>query len=949
MAIQNIVRFNWDIKKLVLIVFLSFLSLCSRAQRIDFMTPDFNKVDGWEQERSNFINGPDGYSALQDTSHMHGTDLISKRITGFYPEVFETVWNFWVLCTFDNNSVNNFQVFLIANGKNPDDENFKGIALGTGFKPKYSNVSLVYYDCGTTTVLYTDDTPLKKGAKTIFDVKRKTNGVWSVNGNDIFAEDSFKFWEADYLITSFSFSNVGASRFGFGFTDLYQSPDGDYHPSSVDSALILSSSAIRIFNNARLDASAAQNVGNYSLSGRHPQKIDYRFYYTDIYFEEGAISSGTALRLDVDNLTDIWGNAVEPFSQTFYQAGREDIVINEIMVDLNPAPFALPRNKYVELFNASARDLRLDGYTFCINGLEYEMPDIIFPGGGYLILCASDSAFVNYGPFANILQESKLTVSDKTLTVRNKVSALVDSVSYSDRLYNDPTRGGGGYSMERRDPRNSCAGAGNWHASTDLSGGTPGRINSQYQVYVDNTVPVLVGCKTLSPREFRMEFSEPVMEARVLLNGEEPDSWQLADNSITVSFAKPMRGGGNIIVAQATDICRTAGPGDTVSIEYRPFDVESIFAVSAYQLIITFSCGLSEVSTGNFQLSDGQIPILCEFTSDGRRHLMLTFADDFASEKKYRLSVRNLCNSIGEIIDGRDFGFRYHAPVGGDLLINEVMYYPNVGEKRYVEIYNNSGSDVFLYGITLRHHSAGLDVCKSAMSQSHSILPDGGYAVLAADTASVCSVYGADSGKMAYCPGMPALNTGKGYVVLLSADGNILDSMYYEKSMHSAILQSVRGVALERVSPLEDSMEPGNWQSAQANSRFATPGRRNSVSESAGGQEIPDGESAGRGEEVYMENQLIRPGDMDRALRLVLDIPRQNVCVSASVYDEGGRPRRSLVTQEMVYPGCEILWDARDDHGSFCSMGMYIVLIKAWDPTGWTKNYKMVCVVGSGR
>ena len=36
-----------------------------------------------------------------------------------------------------------------------------------------------------------------------------------------------------------------------------------------------------------------------------------------------------------------------------FQAKPSEIVINEIMADVSPAPFALPEKKYVELFNKS--------------------------------------------------------------------------------------------------------------------------------------------------------------------------------------------------------------------------------------------------------------------------------------------------------------------------------------------------------------------------------------------------------------------------------------------------------------------------------------------------------------------------------------------------------------------------------------------------------------------
>ncbi len=939
-----------SVDAIVIVLVLMMASVTAYSQKTDFMTPDFNSAHSWQQERDNFITNGEGF--LSDTSSIYDTDIISRRIDGLVPEDGDLRLRFQVRCNFDNSSVNNFHVYIIANGADPTDPDFRGFAIGTGHKPNYKTYSLIYNNGGNIEVLANTDISITK-KNPILDVQRSSNGVWYINSQKIYAEPAARYHLANTFITTFSFTKTGAGNFEIKFLEFSSSANRSAQKSQLDSVSIISprniASAIRIFNNARLDGAAAASAGNYSLNGRHPSKVDYRFYYTDLFFGEGCLASGVDLRLAASNLKDWRGNPVAPFSQTLYQAGREDIVINEIMVDLSPAPFALPKNKYVELFNASARDIRLEGYTFRINDLEYGLPDIVFPSGRYLILCASDTAFARYGLFANILQESRLTVADRTLFLVNKTGLIVDSVAYSQKLYHDPARKDGGYSMERRDPRNSCSGSENWHASTDLSGGTPGRQNSQYQIYVDTTLPSVLAYEAISPGQFRIDFSEPVSEAQFWLNGLKPESMLLEGSSATVTFSKPMRKGANTLTARATDLCRSVGAGDTISIRYEPFAVEAIHAVSPYQVIVSFSTGIAEVSTDNFVLSDGQIPILCEFTSDGRRFVMLSFADDFQSNRKYTLSIRNLGNSMGEIISGREIAFRYHALMPGDLLINEVMYYPRVGEKRYVEIYNNSGSDVFLYGLMLRHLSAGLDVSKTAILQSHSILPDGGYAVAAADTASVMEVYGAAADVMAYCPGLPALNTSKGYVVLLSAEGAVLDSMYYEKSMHSNILQSVRGVALERVSLEEESMGPGNWQSAQAGCGYATPGFRNSVcGDSDSGNEDEPMPGLTAGEEVVMENQLIRPGDMDRTLGISLNIPRREVCVSVSVYDDSGRQRRSVCTQEMVYPGYEISWDARDDHGSLCKAGIYVVLIKAWDPTGWTKNYKLACVVGTG-
>ena len=51
-------------------------------------------------------------------------------------------------------------------------------------------------------------------------------------------------------------------------------------------------------------------------------------------------------------------------------------------------------------------------------------------------------------------------------------------VKFSNTWYHDPDKDNGGWSVEQIDPLNPCAGAPNWAASVDASGGTPGRLNS---------------------------------------------------------------------------------------------------------------------------------------------------------------------------------------------------------------------------------------------------------------------------------------------------------------------------------------------------------------------------------------------------------------------------------------------------------------------------------------
>jgi hypothetical protein len=51
----------------------------------------------------------------------------------------------------------------------------------------------------------------------------------------------------------------------------------------------------------------------------------------------------------------------------------------------------------------------------------------------------------------------------------------------------------------------------------------------------------------------------------------------------------------------------------------------------------------------------------------------------------------------------------------------------------------------------------------------------------------------------------------------------------------------------------------------------------------------------------------------------------------------------------MAYPGLTVVWDGRDRHGSYCKSGIYVVLIKAVDDTGWSFVKKEACVIGKFR
>ena len=910
----------------------------------NYFIDGFNDVANWRQDVPNFIN-KDGW--FFDTSNVYDTDVISKQIDNYIPENGDTFWRISLMCDYDNSSVNNFQFYLIANGDNPDAEGFHGVAVGTGFKPDYKALSLIYRHNGISEVIGTTTITFKKNQEATIDIVRSAAGAWSIGEDEIYAPETPSAILANHIVAAFTFNKTGAGQLKFRFDNYSQDNNQIHIPASIDGAEILDPTTIKLSVSGRLDADVAKRISNYSVGGVMPSSVDFNFYNIVLHYPDTIPNKGEILMV-VDGLRDDEGGKVAKFQHTFHQALADEIIINEIMVDINPAPYSLPTKKFVELYNASAVDFDLEGYVFRVGDVDYYLPKVTIKADGYLILASDAAAFAHYGECVAAFQESKLTVAGKHIALINKVGAVVDSLTYSADYYNKKDRSEGGFSMERLDPYNNCTGILNWHSSNDLSGGTPGRKNSVYKIYVDNTVPDLVGCTLLTNNTLRLDFTEKISETDFSISGMKPTATKIEGQSALLTMPKPLKVGVNTIKGRAVDACGTQSDALTASINYTPLEVESVYAVSSYQVLVNFSTAVSAVENECFTLENGAMPALNEPINDGGNGVLLTFADDFAQDSRLRLTIDGVENNIHDRIENQNITFRYHRVGEGDLIINEVLYYPNVGMKRYVELYNNSGSDIFLFGLVLSGYTAAGDLLRSCVVDGYAVLPAEGFAVVTADTANVALNYNA-KGLLVEASRFPSLNTSKGYISLRSADGVLLDSMYYDNQMHSNLLANKRGVALERISVGAPSLDADNWTSASEQFGFATPGFVNSCAKESENDDGGDNRDLPN-QAVTIENQLMRPGDSDKEFTMTFNFNRPtDPMLSVTVYDSDGRRMRCIADEVMAYPGFSVAWDGRDSHGSYCKSGIYVVLIKAVDDTGWSFEKKEACVIGKFR
>ncbi len=250
--------------------------------------------------------------------------------------------------------------------------------------------------------------------------------------------------------------------------------------------------------------------------------------------------------LEASGVADLFGN-VAPGALAAAFAGRPvaprfgELIISEILADEAPA-VGLPAAEFVEIYNRSAtRALSLRGVRL---GKAGTAAQALFPDtaqlrpGQYAVVCGSARAaqFAPYGRVFGLTNFPALGNGGDQLVLRGPDGRVLFEVAYSDAWYRDAQKQAGGWSLEMLDADNFCAGADNWTASPDPSGGTPGRANAARGPHPDAAPPALLRAVALDARTVRLYFSEKLDSAAAA----DPARYALGAPAPAVARAAPL-------------------------------------------------------------------------------------------------------------------------------------------------------------------------------------------------------------------------------------------------------------------------------------------------------------------------------------------------------------------------------------------------------------------------
>lgn len=280
-------------------------------------------------------------------------------------------------------------------------------------------------------------------------------------------------------------------------------------------------------------------------------------------------------------------------------------------------------------------------------------------------------------------------------------------------------------------------------------------------------------------------------------------------------------------------------------------------------------------------------------------------------------------------------GLPHQGQAQTGLAISELLYQPKSGEAEYVELYNNSSSDVDLSGFHI------VRVLHDTLA-THYPLPQftlgaHQYAVLTGDGASVMANYRVEHpARLIECHLPPYPNSG-GSVVLCTADGVVVERFDYSPSMHSRLLRDKAGVSLERRSFERGADEVSNWYSASSTSGYGTPTAPNSQSSEWLVEE----------NSFSFSSPTLSPDGDNYQDELEIDyrLEASDLAARAEVYDSRGQMVRRLLNGEILGTAGTLRWDGKDQAGGLLPMGQYLVMITLYNTAGTRQTLRRTVAV----
>lgn len=436
-------------------------------------------------------------------------------------------WDFWVRLAFNPSGANYADVYLTASQSNITLSNTSGYFIRFG--DTQDEISLYRKDANGSSIKIIDGTDglLNNSNNEVrIRVTRNAANLWTLQRDPGIAGAIVTDGTAtDATYTTSAFFGIWVRQSTASFFQRHYFDDieiknfiSDVTPPTVTGASAISANTLDVLFSEPLNKATAINPANYTANNgignpttvvpdaANPLQMRLTF--------ATPFPNGTTCTLTVNNVQDVAGNILNNGTASFayYTPQRYDIVLHEIMVDPTPQ-VGLPNANWIEIRNTSAFPINLQGYRLGRSaGLSGPLPAYFISPGQFIILCTASQipALSPYGTTLPVTSFPTLPNTGELIWLQDAEGRIMHSVEYNQTWYQNDVKAQGGWTLEMIDADNPCAGSSNWRASTNASGGTPGRANSIAGTNRDQTPPQLLQAYAPNANTMVLTFNEPL-------------------------------------------------------------------------------------------------------------------------------------------------------------------------------------------------------------------------------------------------------------------------------------------------------------------------------------------------------------------------------------------------------------------------------------------------------
>lgn len=507
--------------KAFLFILLLLTSILKAQFSDNFNDGDFTSNPQWNGDTGRFVVNSSNELRLLAPSQTDTSVLYTKSSS-----INNAAWEFKLKLDFNPSSANYACVYLVA-----DQADLKGNI--NGYFVKVGNtadeVSLYRQDGMQQTEIIdgTDDRVDESTVNVKVRVTRDSTGFWqlfsdtSVAGGNFISEGSIT--DISYISGAYSgvfcrYSSTRSDKFYFDDFIVTGSPFKDTIAPEIAGYKLLSPQLLSLSFNEPLNSASANDSSNY-LIVNSLVSID-SVQQDTVTLREVKLSLNKPLQqlkdyqLKVKAVQDTAGNAMktDTLKLKYYTPAVpffNALVINEFLYDPSPA-VQLPDAEFVELYNRTDSVYVLKGWELSDGSSKTLLDSLALFPGEYLVLCpeSDTSQYASFGQTLGLNPWPSLNNSGDSLILYDGNGSYVDRLKFEPDWIENSEKKDGGWSLEKKNPHQRCPGNGNWRASVDGKGGTPGQVNSVFISGNDGTPPVLQKIISRSPDTLELQFNE---------------------------------------------------------------------------------------------------------------------------------------------------------------------------------------------------------------------------------------------------------------------------------------------------------------------------------------------------------------------------------------------------------------------------------------------------------